>query len=164
MLVVELSEDLQDEVVQRALRGDIAGALELTTLEHIASCYCAYHAARVDRAADSPALDDETNWWAVMFAFDVCRDPEAAKRFLLALVDAPGADDVALVIGAGPFEDVLGFGDDDLDWIEEHAATSEVFRAALRNMRIPREIPEAVHIRVHRAAGHRPERWGKYNP
>lgn len=78
---------------------------------------------------------------------------------------ALGNDRVLSVIGAGPFEDWLdAFDPDHVEWIERQAVRCTSFQQALCSMRLSRELPDDLRIRINRAAGSSEDRWLKYDP
>jgi hypothetical protein len=153
------------ELARLVDEGSVAEVLSIVPFETIADTWCAFHAVDHDWAAVDHDVSDEPDWWAVEF-FDKWVAHDRRRDALLALVaSAHGDSGLLSMIGAGPFEDYLDqFDPDHIEWIEHNAALGSSFREALRDMRLPRRLPDDLRVRINRAAGYPPDRWLRFDP
>ncbi|MFN8023931.1 MAG: hypothetical protein U0Q03_20535 [Acidimicrobiales bacterium] len=86
------------------LDGRREAVLALVPIEEVARQWVVYTA----REAENDDVDDPQHW-PLWFRYECLRNDDDCREFLVALTNAPGADAVAHVIGAGLMEDTLRF-------------------------------------------------------
>jgi hypothetical protein len=106
-------------------------------------------------AGSEDVADDDPEWWAIELfhpGAPLWEQQDLLRRAVSALADRMPSDADPGVLGAGPVEGIITTRDEDLRWIEEEAARSPRFRAALANVWIE-EFGSETFLRVQRAAG-----------
>ena len=131
--------------------GKVDELLNLVSFDDIAD---AWWRSRENRREDNNA--DDPDFWAVelwLGGGPIWAHEDHLRRGILALLERmPHPEDVG-ALGAGPVEDCIHHPDESrLRWVEEQAARSATFRAALAYVWIEYCGPE-VFLRVERAAG-----------
>jgi hypothetical protein len=126
--------------------------LARVSLAEVADAWRCYH----DRALSGEQVGtDDPDWWAVEFWLSnglALRREDIARRGLLALVDAV-SDELLAFVGAGPLESFIDSTQSRIRWIEEVAARSARFRAALASVHSWGVDEQWASERLERAAG-----------
>jgi hypothetical protein len=126
--------------------GRLDDILAEVSLAEIAAAWVCYES----RAANS---SDDDDWWAIEFWLGLGYQREdVAREGLLALVSA-APDELLGHVGAGPFENFICADEDRIAWMEQQAAASSRFRAALANIHVWGVEKRWVAERLERAAG-----------
>jgi hypothetical protein len=123
--------------------GDLDGVLAAVTLEQVAVAWSCY-------GSRQPETDDDPDWWAIQFWFELAYDREDVLREgLLALIEV-APDELLGLVGAGPLENFVCDDASRLTWLEAQAARSPRFRTALQGVWWS-DLPNTVTSRIEAA-------------